>query len=396
MSGCCALIVAAGSGQRFGGDVPKQYRRLAGLPVLRRTILAFRDHPAIDRVAVVINPAHRPLYDAAVGDLGLPAPIGGGATRQESSAAGLDALAADGDVARVLIHDAARPLVDGPTIARVVAALDRHPAALAAMPLTDTVKRVTAGLAAGTVDRTGLWRAQTPQGFHLAAIRAAYAGAGAAVPSATDDASIAEMAGQEVAVVEGSPDNLKITTEDDLARAERLLESRGAPPPPEYRTGHGYDVHRLVAGDGVTLCGVRIAHDGALSGHSDADVGLHALTDAILGALAEGDIGSHFPPSDPQWRGADSSLFLAHAVALVRSRGAALVHADVTLICEAPKIGPHRPAMRARLAEFLGLATERISVKATTTERLGFTGRREGIAAQATATLSFPTRSPGP
>ncbi len=397
MPRCSALIVAAGSGQRFGGEVPKQYRLLAGTPVLRRTVLAFLRHPAIGRVQVVINPDHRPWYDMAVDDLALPAPVAGGATRQASSLAGLETIAAAGDSDRVLIHDAARPLVDAETIARVVAALDDGPAVLAARPVTDTLKRVAEGRSVGTVDRSGLWRAETPQGFHLAAIRDAYAAVGAAALAATDDAGIAEAAGLSVAVVEGAADNPKITTEADLDGAAQLLAvaEGGIVAPAETRTGHGYDVHRLVPGDAVILCGVRIDHDAALSGHSDADVGLHALTDAILGALADGDIGSHFPPSDPQWRGADSARFLVHAADRVRGAGARIAHVDVTLICEAPKIGPHRDAMRARVASLLDLDASRVSVKATTTERLGFAGRREGIAAQATATLAFPAAGPG-
>ena len=391
MSRCYALIVAAGSGERFGGSTPKQYRDLAGLPVLRRSVLAFLDHPAIIGVQVVINPAHRPHYDAAVGDLPIAAPVHGGATRQETTVNGLNALAS-GDPDHVLIHDGVRPLIDAQTIQRVVDALSGQSAAIAAVPVTDTLKRARDGMVSGTVDRSCLWRAQTPQGFRYGEIAAAHRLPGAA--GLTDDAAVAEHAGMAVAVVVGHVDNLKITTEADLARAERLLSGRSgvasaAREAGDLRVGSGFDVHRFGPGDQVTLCGVTVPHDRALVGHSDADVGLHALTDAILGALGEGDIGQHFPPSDPQWRGADSTVFLRHAVDLVAGRGGTLRHVDVTLICERPKIGPHRDAMRARLADLLRLSLDRVSVKATTTERLGFTGRSEGIAAQATATVGL-------
>lgn len=398
MTLCAALIVAAGRGERFGADRPKQYLTLAGQPILRRSVLAFLAHPRVDLVQVVYQPLDDDLYRAAIADLALPEPVAGGATRQDSCRLGLEALAARPPAQRphkVLIHDAARPLVDAMTIARVIDALDAGPAAIAGVPVVDTLKRSEAGLSAGTVDRTGLWRAQTPQGFHLDAILAAHRAAAGA--SLTDDAAVAEQAGLPVALVLGNPDNIKVTQTSDLERAARLLAGRGelsAVAPLErladVRTGTGFDVHRFVPGDKVILCGVEIPHDHRLDGHSDADVGLHALTDAILGALCAGDIGSHFPPSDPQWAGADSALFLRHAVGLVSEAGGRIAHADVTLICERPKIGPHRTAMRARLAELLAVAIERVSVKATTTERLGFTGRQEGIAAQAAVTVRLP------
>lgn len=390
MTACMALLVAAGSGARFGGDIPKQYRDLAGRPILRRTAEAFLGHPAVAGVRVVINPAHRALYDAAVAGLGLPEPVAGGASRQDSGRLGLEALSGPGaPPAFVLIHDAARPLVTGATIARVRAALDRGPAAIAAVPVTDTLKRSAEGISAGTVDRTGLWRAQTPQGFRYAEILAAHralAGAGL-----TDDAALAERAGLPVALVEGDEENIKVTTQADLERAERLLGAGGlAAGLADIRTGNGFDVHRFGPGDHVMLCGVAVPHGQGLLGHSDADVGLHAVTDAVLGALGAGDIGSHFPPSDPQWRGADSALFLRHAVGLVAARGGRIAHVDVTLVCQAPKIGPHREAMRARLAAILALEADRVSVKATTTEQLGFAGRGEGIAALASATIRLP------
>jgi len=386
MSSCVALIVAAGSGERFGGEKPKQYLSLAGKPLLRHTIEAFLAHPAVTAVQVVYQPLHRDYYDQAVAGLGLPEPVPGGATRQDSGRLGLERLAEwpGGPPKTVLIHDAARPLVDAGTISRVLAALDHTPAAIAAVPVFDTLKRGEGGLAIGTVDRAGLWQAQTPQAFHFSTILEAHrrlAGAGL-----TDDASVAERAGLSVALVPGSPDNIKVTTPDDLARAHRLL----GPTPTDSRTGLGFDVHRFAEGDQVTLCGVSIPHRHRLEGHSDADVALHALTDAILGAIGAGDIGSHFPPSEPRWRGADSTVFLRHAVELVRARGGVIGHVDVTLICERPKIGPHRAAMVARLADVLGIAEDRVSVKATTTERLGFTGREEGIAAQAVATVALP------
>lgn len=397
MPTCVALIVAAGTGQRFGAERPKQYHDLAGRPVLRRTVEAFLNHPAVAAVQVVIDPAFRDLYEEAVAGLPLPEPVTGGATRQDSVRNGLERLAALSPPNlsapdRVLIHDAARPLIDAPTIDAVVAALDAHPAAIAAVPVADTLKRGTDGLVAGTVDRSGLWRAQTPQGFRFPDILAAHRAA--AGLNLTDDAAVAEHAGLPVALVPAKEENFKVTTPDDLDRAARLVSPLVSPGRfaglDDIRTGTGFDVHRFTDGDHVTLCGVRVPHTQTLEGHSDADVGLHALTDAILGALAAGDIGSHFPPSDPQWRGADSALFLRHAAELVRARGGRIAHVDVTVICERPKVGPHREAMVARVAAILGLEPGRVSVKATTTERLGFTGRGEGIAAQAVATIRLP------
>jgi len=380
-----ALIVAAGRGQRFGSELPKQYHRLLGSRVLAHTMAAYSRHPAVDLVRTVIHPDDRPLYDEAAVDLHkLLAPVHGGADRQASVLNGLESLA-DLRPDRVLIHDGARPLVSPPVIDRTLAALERYPAAIAALPVSDTLKRGSDGLSGGTVDRTGLWRAQTPQGFRFNDILAAHR---AAASGATDDAAVAEQAGLAVALVPGEEDNLKITTADDLARAERLMLSRLG----DVRIGQGFDVHRFAAtgGDGVWLCGVKLPHDRPLEGHSDADVALHALTDAVLGAIGDGDIGQHFPPSDPRWRGAASHQFLRHAASLVEARGGVVAHADVTIICERPKVGPHRAAMVARVAEILRVAPERVSVKATTTEKLGFTGRGEGIAAQAVATVRLP------
>lgn len=381
---CIALIVAGGSGQRFGAERPKQYLDLAGKPVLRRTVEAFLDHPEVTGVRVVIDPTWRDAYDAAVAGLGLPDPVTGGASRQDSVRNGLEALAADGAPDLVLIHDAARPLIDAATIGAVIGALDSTAGAIAAVPVADTLKRGSSGAIAGTVDREGLWRAQTPQGFRFPAILEAHRAA--AGLSLTDDAAVAERAGLAVALVPSKEDNFKVTTPDDLSRATRAIMSSLW----DVRTGSGFDVHRFTDGDFVTLCGLRVPHDHGLEGHSDADVGLHALTDAILGALAAGDIGSHFPPTDPRWRGADSAKFLRHAADLVAERGGVIAHADVTIICERPKVGPHRAAMAERIAQILGIEVGRVSVKATTTEQLGFTGRREGIAAQAVATVRLP------
>lgn len=377
-----ALIVAAGRGTRFGEGVPKQYRMLAGQPVLRRTVSAFLAHPRINDVLVVIHPDDRALYNQAVVGLAVLPPVDGGATRQESVIRGLERLAQRAPE-RVLIHDAARPNVDAALIDRVLDALVEAPAALPAVPVVDTLKKAAAdqpNRVATTVDRAGLWRAQTPQGFRFDAILSAHRAA--LGRGFTDDAAIAESAGLAVALVAGSEDNVKITTEDDLSRQERMMGQM-----PDSRTGLGFDVHRFAEGDHVMLGGVAIPHTAGLEGHSDADVALHALTDALLGAIAAGDIGSHFPPSDAKWRGAPSHLFLAHAAGLVQAWGGAIVHVDITLICERPKIGPHRDAMQRRIAEILGISVDRVSVKATTTERLGFTGRQEGIAAQAVATV---------
>ncbi len=385
MGGCAVLILAGGTGARMGTEMPKQYLDLSGTPVLRRTIDAFRAHPAIDDIRVVIGPDDRPAYDTAVSGLGLRSPTVGGANRQQSALKGLEALAGAAPDT-VLIHDAARPFVDRDTIDRVLAALTTHEAALPALPVSDTLKRGAGSPAVvgETVARDGLWRAQTPQGFRFEAIlRAHRAAAGAEY---TDDTAVAEAAGIAVALVEGNEDNFKITTPADLERARRMADAMSG----ETRIGNGFDVHAFGDGDRVVLCGVEIAHDRGLEGHSDADVAMHAVTDALLGALAEGDIGSHFPPSDPQWRGAPSRVFLEHVAKLVASRAGSISNVDLTIVCEEPKIGPHRDAMRQSLADILQIDVGRIAVKATTTERLGFTGRGEGIAAQATAAVRLP------
>ena len=384
------VIVAAGAGLRAGGEVPKQYQLLAGEPVIRHTLRAFLGHPGVGRVQVVIGEGHEALYRDAVAGLDLPPPVAGGATRQASVYAGLLALQPHAPET-VMIHDAARPFVAHETISHVIAWLDRHQGVVPALPVADTLKKSAANIVVGTVDRAHLWAAQTPQGFHFATILGAHALAAATGGvEFTDDASVAEFAGLEVALVPGKPDNRKITTQDDLTEADRRMQMERMFALGDIRVGHGYDVHAFEDGDHVVLCGVKIPHERRLKGHSDADVGLHTLTDAILGALGEGDIGKHFPPSDMQWRAADSAIFLRHAADLVARRGGVIAHCDVTVICERPKLRPHVDAMRARLAEILAIDVGRVSVKATTTERLGFTGREEGIAAAATATIRLP------
>ncbi|MBI1394260.1 MAG: bifunctional 2-C-methyl-D-erythritol 4-phosphate cytidylyltransferase/2-C-methyl-D-erythritol 2,4-cyclodiphosphate synthase [Alphaproteobacteria bacterium] len=387
-----ALIVAAGRGARAGAGGPKQYRPLAGSAVIAHTLAAFLRHPRIDAVRVVIHRDDRDLYAEAIGALAgqdkLLAPVIGGAERQDSVRLGLESLH-DPAPGRVLIHDAARPFVPADVIDRVIDGLDHADGAIAALPVFDTIKKADGAdhpCIADTVPRDRLWRAQTPQGFAFAAIRKAHAAA--AGRAMTDDAAVAEAAGLNVRLVAGSPDNMKITQAEDFGMAETLLGRRAVAY--EYRSGHGYDVHQFEPGEAAILCGVAIPHDRKLKGHSDADAGMHALTDAILGAIGEGDIGDHFPPSDPQWKGAPSRIFLEKARDLVSARGGAIVNCDVTLICEAPRIGPHRAAMRGALAEILLVDLDRVSVKATTSEKLGFTGRDEGLAAIATATVRLP------
>ena len=383
MTICTALIVAAGSGSRFGGALPKQYYELAGETILRRSVLAFLNHPHIDSVQVVINPAHRGMYDEAVGDLGLPEPVAGGTSRQESVLLGLEALAAGNRPDLVMIHDGARPLIDAATITAVRRALDTARGVIAAKPVVDTLKRGDGTDIVATIDRANLWQAYTPQSFHFDDILTAHRQAAGA--QMTDDASVAEKMGMTVKLVPSNPDNMKITNPEDLDRAARLLgQSYG-----DIRTGMGFDVHRLIPGDKITLCGITIPHNFMCLGHSDADVALHALVDAILGAISAGDIGKHFPPSDPQWKGMDSAHFVRHVVGMVSERGGIIGNVDITVMCEAPRIGPHREAMIKRVAELLEISQTRVSIKATTTEQLGFTGRGEGIAAQAIATVRF-------
>lgn len=376
-----ALIVAAGKGIRAGGGMPKQYRPVAGKPLLRHAVEGMLAHPGITAVTVIINPDDRALYDEAVAGLPLPPPVAGGATRQESARNGLEALAGN-PPAIVMVHDAARAFVPAGVIDGLLAALDdpAHDGAVSALPVIDSLRRGGA-LYEGAVDREGLWRVQTPQAFRYEALLAAHR---AAAAGATDELGIALAAGLIVAVTPGDERAFKVTEPQDFAKAEAMQTSYSS------RAASGFDVHRFGPGDHVWLCGVKVPHSHGLIGHSDADAGLHALTDALLGTISAGDIGDHFPPSDPQWKGAASDVFLAHAAKLVRARGGLIDHADVTLICERPKIGPHREAMRARIAAILGIDMTRVSVKATTTEMLGFTGRSEGLAAQAMASVRLP------
>lgn len=385
-----ALIVAAGKGTRLGAPLPKQYLPLGEGSVLRTTVREFLNHPNVDRVQVVISPSDQALYESAVGDLSLPAPVFGGDTRQGSVLNGLQALAEiDPDV--VMIHDAARPFVSHEMISRCLKALADSAAVVPAMPVTDSIKFVDGDTFGEEVDRQLLRRMQTPQTFKFAPILAAHQAA--AGDDLTDDAAVAQRAGHAVTAVAGEERNFKITTTEDLDRARLVVSGARSGIQDEFRTGNGFDVHRFAAGRPMIICGVTIPHEFGLEGHSDADVALHAITDAVLGALADGDIGDHFPPTDAQWRGAPSDVFLEFAGTRVSQRKGRIISIDVTVICEAPKIKPHRPAMRARVAEILNIDVGRVSVKATTTERLGFTGRREGIAAQATATIALPANN---
>ncbi len=365
-----ALIVAAGSGSRAGGAIPKQYAKVAGKPLIAHAYAAFVGHPAVDEVVVVIAADAGDLAAAALGPVRT---VTGGASRRTSVALGLAAIEAD----RVLIHDAARPFVPADAIDRVLSALDSHDGAMPVLAVADTLVRDGV-----VVPRDGLSRVQTPQGFRVEALRAAHRDWPAG-EDATDDAQMVRRLGGSIALVQGDIMLDKVTHPEDFAAANARVAW-------ETRSASGFDVHRLEAGEELWLGGVLIPHDKGLSGHSDADVGLHALTDALLGTIAAGDIGTHFPPSDPQWKGADSAQFLQHAAKLIADKGGRIDFVDLTLICEAPKIGPHRAAMQARIAALLGLGEDRVSIKATTTERLGFTGRGEGIAAQAMATVSLP------
>jgi 2-C-methyl-D-erythritol 4-phosphate cytidylyltransferase/2-C-methyl-D-erythritol 2,4-cyclodiphosphate synthase len=374
-----AVLVAGGAGMRFGGARPKQYMALHGRAVARHAAEALL--PFVECLQPVGDPGL--LAEALAGLPHLPV-VPGGAERQGSVRAGLDALAALApDI--VLIHDAARPFIPAGTVEAVLAALRDHAGAIPALPVSDTLKRGVGGISQGNVPREGLYRAQTPQGFHYSLLRDLHRDV--PVSSATDDASLLEQAGHPVALVQGSEDNIKLTFMEDLVRLERVIG--GLMP----RMGTGFDVHRLEAGRKLILCGIEIPHPLGLAGHSDADVGIHALCDALYGALAEGDIGRHFPPSEASWKDADSARFLRHAAGLVREKGGVIANADLTLLCEQPKITPHALSMRARLAELMEISLDRVSVKATTTERLGFTGRGEGIAAQAAAVILVPLES---
>ncbi|WP_323036885.1 bifunctional 2-C-methyl-D-erythritol 4-phosphate cytidylyltransferase/2-C-methyl-D-erythritol 2,4-cyclodiphosphate synthase [Pararhodobacter sp.] len=373
------ILVAAGRGTRMGGDLAKQWQKLGGTVVIHRTIAAFRQ-AGLTRIVLVIHPDD----EARVADLGLPY-VFGGQSRTQSVRAALEFLALDAPE-HVLIHDAARPLVTETVINPVLEALKTHSAAAPALPITDALWRAKDGAVIGTQDRDGVFRAQTPQGFRFSTILSAHR---AFNGDAADDVEIARAAGEVVWITPGSEENLKLTYPIDFKRSEEILSKRQTTKGQtmDIRLGNGFDVHAFTEGDHVWLCGVKLAHSKALLGHSDADVGMHALTDAIYGAMAEGDVGRHFPPSDPQWKGAESHIFLRHAANLARQKGFTLSNVDVTLICERPKIGPHARAMQATLAQIMDLGEDRVSVKATTSEQLGFTGREEGIAAIATATL---------
>ncbi len=374
-----AIIVAAGKGERAGGAVPKQFALVGGKPMIAHSVSAFARHPAISEIVVVVGDGQQGMAQNALAGLPVSRIVTGGAERQHSVQAGLSAIA---EADCVLIHDAARPFLAADVIDRLVAALGESDGAVPALPVVDTLARSGDGLG-DVVERTGLVRVQTPQAFHVPAIRAAHdrwTG-----DPATDDAQMARAAGFHICIVTGDPMLEKVTQPEDFIEAERRISARHI-----TCTGMGFDVHRLVDGEEMWLAGVQINHPQGLAGHSDADVALHALTDALLGALGDGDIGAHFPPSDPQWRGVASYRFVEHARDLVLAAGGTIDHVDLTLICEAPKIGPHREAMRLAIATMLGISISRISVKATTTERLGFTGRGEGIAAQAIATIRRP------
>jgi 2-C-methyl-D-erythritol 4-phosphate cytidylyltransferase / 2-C-methyl-D-erythritol 2,4-cyclodiphosphate synthase len=387
------LVVAGGRGVRLGADRPKQYLSCAGRPLIAHTLEALAASFPFEAIIVVIRADDRALYDQAIGRLtagaakALRLPAIGGATRQQSVLAGLEALAAaEPDI--VLVHDAARPFPSADLVGRAIEAAEHHGAAAPGTAMSDTIKQVDAeGRVLATPPRSTLRAVQTPQAFRFTLILEAHRrAASAGVSDLTDDVAVADWAGAPAYVFEGDPLNVKVTTMQDLAAAEARLTAGSS----ETRVGQGFDVHAFAPGDHVWLCGLRIPHSAALSGHSDADVGLHALADALYGALAEGDIGQHFPPSDPQWKGTASKVFLVDAAERVRTRGGTIVNLDVTLICEAPKIGPHREPMRARVAEIAGLDIGRVAVKATTSERLGFTGRGEGIACLATATVRLP------
>ncbi len=385
------VVLAAGRGERAGSvEGPKQYRQIAGRSVLARTLDVFLDHPRIEKIVVAIHPDDEALFGEAVGQLpDRVHTVIGGITRQASTLSALESLTKD-KPDHVLIHDAARPFIDAELIDRVCGGLEDRDAVLPALPVSDTIKRTNDDLLVlETVPRDDLYAAQTPQGFAYERILHAHRGAkDAGRLDYTDDAAIAAAHDMQVQIVAGSADNVKLTWAKDLIMADKRLQESIAFP--DVRTGNGYDVHSFEPGSEVWLCGVAIPHDRRLSGHSDADVGLHALTDALLATCGAGDIGTHFPPSDPQWRGATSRIFVEHAVALVKQNGGRIANADVTLICEAPKVGPNREAMVKAMATMLGIAETRVSVKATTNEKLGFIGREEGIAAIATASVVYP------
>ena len=387
MAGVAAVIVAAGRGSRMGGDLPKQFQSIGDTSMLRRALAMFVEHQEVDAVQAVIHSDDLELYDEQTVRLGLLPPVFGGATRQASVRAGLEALEPR-QPDFVLVHDAARPFASAALISQAIASAKKSGAAVPALPVTDTIKSIDAGgHVSKTLDRNTLRLIQTPQGFAFPPLLDAHRRAQAqGRDDFTDDAALAEWAGLKISVFPGEAGNIKITSADDFVRAQFAFLG-------DVRTGTGIDVHAFGPGDHVTLGGIKIPHDRALIGHSDADVALHALVDAILGSLAEGDIGAHFPPSDPQWRNAPSDRFLAFAIERVKARGGRIAHLDLTIVCEAPRIDRQRDAMRAKIATLAGIAIDRVAVKATTSEKLGFTGRGEGIAAYATATVRLPWSS---
>ncbi|PHZ86349.1 bifunctional 2-C-methyl-D-erythritol 4-phosphate cytidylyltransferase/2-C-methyl-D-erythritol 2,4-cyclodiphosphate synthase [Paremcibacter congregatus] len=378
------IIVAAGRGHRVGADLPKQYLPLCGKPILQHTVAAFLKVPTINLIQTVIHANDQALYETAIGNLDLLPPVFGGDTRQQSVIRGLESLAMH-EPDLVLIHDAARPFISPRHIEDIIAAAEEHGAVIPTLPVVNTVKQISGQHITGTIDRSSLARAQTPQAFRFKLIYMAHLRTAATTPL-TDDCAVAEACGIRVTTVPGEDRNFKITTAGDLMKAEHMMKQQLT----DIRTGMGYDVHAFAPGDQVTLCGVPIPHTAKLKGHSDADVALHALTDALLGAIGEGDIGVHFPPSDDQWKGAASDIFLKHAADLLHDKGGVIANLDLTIICEAPKISPHHDAMRNHIADLLDLAPNRVSIKATTTEKLGFAGREEGIAAQAIVTVRLP------
>ena len=384
---CVALIVSAGRGHRFGGEIPKQYIEIMGVSLLARSAAVLASHPGISEVRAVIHPDDEDLYRESIGKLTLPEPVYGGVERQDSVRLGLESLA---ELAPkyVLIHDSVRPFIDHQTIDRLLAALKNGAkAAIPGVQVADTLKRSADNVIQDTVDRANLWRAQTPQAFDFNTILEAHQALSG--QNLTDDAAIAEAEGIAVEIVQGSEDNFKITTTEDLARAEKQLGADEGGGNRQTRVGTGFDVHKFTDGNAVILCGIEIPFDKSLAGHSDADVALHALTDALLGAAGAGDIGLFFPPSDPQWQNVASEIFLARAGKEISDRGGHVENVDLTIICETPKIGPHREKMQQNIARILNLSTEQVNVKGTTTEQLGFTGRGEGIAAQAAASVTF-------
>jgi 2-C-methyl-D-erythritol 4-phosphate cytidylyltransferase/2-C-methyl-D-erythritol 2,4-cyclodiphosphate synthase len=383
-----AVIVAAGSGFRAGGELPKQYQLIGGKPVIWWTCKAFADHPGISLVQTVIGAGHEKLYAAATAGLNLAPPVVGGSSRQDSCRIGITVCSSH---EKVLIHDAARPFVSADLISHIIAELHRSEGVVPGIPVADTMKFAPGGMIEHTVNRQSLWSVQTPQGFHTRGILAAHSHAEAQkMEGLTDDASVAEKFGLQVRIIAGRRENHKLTTAEDIAMADQILKAQSSFERPDMRVGQGIDFHEFENGDGVILCGIKIPHDKKLKGHSDADAAMHALTDAILGALGEGDIGTYFPPSDARWKGASSSIFLEKAVAMLKARNGIIANVDITILAEAPRVGPHVAAMKALLSPLLQIGIDRIAIKATTTEKLGAIGRREGLAAFATATVRLP------